>query len=74
MYTHKKPVTAVHVLNTDVLPFFEAHGAHIDTILSDNGREFCGRPDVSGDYHLCTVHTALLCVDDHPAGDAVART
>jgi hypothetical protein len=26
-------------------PFFEAHGGRIETILSDNGREFCGRPD-----------------------------
>ena len=26
-------------------PSFEAHGARIDTVLSDNGREFCGRPD-----------------------------
>ncbi|MBB4315575.1 hypothetical protein HNR56_003282, partial [Roseospira marina] len=24
---------------------FEAHGARIDAVLSDNGREFCGRPD-----------------------------
>src|SRR5690606_41568292 len=28
-----------------VLPFFEKHEAKITTILSDNGREFCGRPD-----------------------------
>ena len=45
LYTNKLPVTAVHVLNNDVLPFFEAHNASIDTVLSDNGREFCGRPD-----------------------------
>lgn len=45
LYTSKLPVTAVHVLNTDVLPFFEGQGATIQTILSDNGREFCGRPD-----------------------------
>lgn len=45
LYTSKLPVTAVHALNTDVLPFFESHDAKIDTILSDNGREFCGRPD-----------------------------
>ena len=45
LYTNKLPVTAVHVLNTDVLPTFERHNARIDTILSDNGREFCGRPD-----------------------------
>ena len=45
LYTNKLPVTAVHVLNNDVLPFFESHSASITTILSDNGREFCGRPD-----------------------------
>jgi transposase InsO family protein len=45
LYTNKMPVTAVHVLNEDVLPFFEEHNAVITTVLSDNGREFCGRPD-----------------------------
>ena len=45
LYTSKLPVTAVHVLNEDVLPFFEQHEARITTILSDNGREFCGRQD-----------------------------
>jgi transposase InsO family protein len=45
LYTSKLPVTAVHVLNEDVLPFFEKHAVHVDTILSDNGREYCGRPD-----------------------------
>lgn len=45
LYTTKLPVTAVHVLNNDVLPFFEQHKAQITTVLSDNGREFCGRKD-----------------------------
>lgn len=45
LYTTKLPVTAVHLLNEDILPFFEQHHARITTILSDNGREFCGRPD-----------------------------
>lgn len=45
LYTNKLPVTAVHILNQDVLPFFEEHKACVSTILSDNGREFCGRPD-----------------------------
>ena len=45
LYTSKVPVTAVHILNTDVLPFFEAHGTPIQTILTDNGSEYCGRPD-----------------------------
>jgi transposase InsO family protein len=45
LYTNKLPVTAVHLLNTDILPFFEKHQCPIQTILSDNGREFCGRPE-----------------------------
>lgn len=46
LYNSKLPVTAVHVLNLDVLPFFEKHKTPVETILSDNGREYCGRPDV----------------------------
>lgn len=45
LYTSKIPVTAVHILNEDVLPFFEIYGARIITVLTDNGREYCGRPD-----------------------------
>jgi hypothetical protein len=32
-------------MNHDVLPNFEAEGAKIDVVLSDDGREFSGRPD-----------------------------
>ena len=45
LYPNKLPVTAVQLMNNDVLATFEAHGARIDTVLSDNGREFCGRDD-----------------------------
>ena len=45
LYTNKMPLTAVHLVNTDVVPHFEEHGVPIKTVLSDNGREFCGRPD-----------------------------
>lgn len=45
LYTTKLPLTAVHLLNNDILPFFEEHQTTIETVLSDNGREFCGRPD-----------------------------
>jgi transposase InsO family protein len=45
LYTSKLPVTAVHILNEAVLSFFEDHEARVAVILSDNGREFCGRPD-----------------------------
>lgn len=39
------PVTAIHVLDEDVLPFFEQHQPTISTIISDNDHEFCGRHD-----------------------------
>lgn len=45
LYPNKLPVTAVQLMNNDVLPTFEAHGVTIDAVLSDNGREFCGRED-----------------------------
>jgi transposase InsO family protein len=45
LHTSKLPITAVHLMNNDVIPAFEAHGAKIETVLSDNGREFCGRED-----------------------------
>jgi transposase InsO family protein len=45
LYPSKLPITAVHLMNNDVLPTFDAHNATIDAVLSDNGREFCGRPD-----------------------------
>jgi transposase InsO family protein/transposase-like protein len=45
MHTSKIPLTAVQTLNNLVLPFFEQYGARITTVLSDNGREYCGRPD-----------------------------
>ncbi len=45
LYPNKMPVTAVHLMNSDILPTFEQHKARITTVLSDNGREFCGRPD-----------------------------
>jgi transposase InsO family protein len=44
-YTSKLPLTAVQILNDDVPPFFGDHGIRVRTILSDNGREFCGRAE-----------------------------
>jgi len=45
LFTTKIPVTAVQTLNNFVLPFFEEHGVKVRTVLTDNGREYCGRPD-----------------------------
>jgi transposase InsO family protein len=45
VYTSKMPVTACDLLYDRVLPFYEALGVAIGAILTDNGREYCGRPD-----------------------------
>ena len=39
------PVTAVQILNNHVLPFFGEHGVKVETVLTDNRREYCGRED-----------------------------
>ena len=43
LYTSKLPETAVDVLYDRVLPFYETHGLKVEHILTDNGREYCGR-------------------------------
>ena len=46
VYTSKMPVTACDLLYDRVLPFYEALGVPIGAVLTDNGREFCGRPEL----------------------------
>lgn len=43
LYLSKLPMTAVDVLDDRVLPFYEEHDAGVEHVLTDNGREFCGR-------------------------------
>lgn len=45
VYTSKMPITACDVLYERVLPFYESLGAPVEAILTDNGREFCGKED-----------------------------
>lgn len=45
VYNSKLPVTAADLLYDRVLPFYEALGVPVGAILTDNGREFCGRPE-----------------------------
>jgi transposase InsO family protein len=45
VYTSKMPITACDLLYERVLPFYEALGVEVGAILTDNGREFCGKPD-----------------------------
>jgi transposase InsO family protein len=41
--TSKQPEWAVSVLYNDVLPFYREKGIPVGAILTDNGREYCGR-------------------------------
>lgn len=35
----------LQIKTSDVLPFFEEHNVKVQTVLTDNGREYCGRED-----------------------------
>lgn len=55
LYLSKMPMTAVDLLHERVLPFYDAHGVALERVLTDNGREYCGRP-LHHPYELyCTV-------------------
>lgn len=41
----KKPINSVGLVHERVLPFYDSHGINLQTILTDNGREYCGRAD-----------------------------
>lgn len=45
LYTSKMPITATDLLYDRVLPFYEMLGIEVGAVLTDNGREYCGRPD-----------------------------
>ena len=45
LHPNKMPVTAVHLMNHHVLSTFKAARGRIEVVLSENGHEFCGRPD-----------------------------
>lgn len=44
LYTSKIPETAADILYDRVLPFYEEQELAVERILTDNGREYCGRP------------------------------
>ena len=46
VYTAKFPVTACDLLYDRVLPFYEVLGVPVGAVLTDNGREFCGKPEL----------------------------
>ncbi len=45
VYLEKTSLTAADFLNDKVLPFFDEQSIRVLRILSDNGAEYCGRPE-----------------------------
>ena len=56
VYTSKMPITAAELLYDRVLPFYEALGVTVKSVLTDNGREYCGRPEQHPYELLLTLH------------------
>jgi transposase InsO family protein len=54
LYTSKQPEAAAAVLHNNALPFYKSKGLTIQAILTDNGREFCGK-----DTHPYEIYLAL---------------
>lgn len=50
-YSSKMPITACDLLYERVLPFYDALGVPVKAVLTDNGREFCGKSE-SHPYEL----------------------
>ncbi|MBI3449352.1 MAG: DDE-type integrase/transposase/recombinase [Acidobacteria bacterium] len=51
VYTSKFPITACDFLRERMLPFYKAIDGTLGDVLTDNGREFCGKPE-SHPYEL----------------------
>jgi len=43
LYTEKTAITAAHILNNEILPWFEAQGVNLLRVLTDRGTEYCGQ-------------------------------
>ena len=59
VYTSKMPITAADLLYDRVLPFYQALGVPVQAVLTDNGREYCGRPE----RHLYELMLALQDIE-----------
>lgn len=52
LHTSKQPEAAAAVLHNDALPFYRAKGLAVKAVLTDNGREFCGKDDHPYELYL----------------------
>jgi len=58
LHTSKQPEAAAAVVHNDVLPFYKSKRLTVKAMLTDNGREFCGK-----DTHPYEIYLALNDID-----------
>lgn len=59
LYTEKTAVTAAHILNGTVIPWFESQGIPVLRVLTDRGTEYCGKVE----NHAYQLYLALEDID-----------
>lgn len=52
LHTGKLPEHAAAIMHNDVLPQYEQWGLTVEAVLTDNGREFCGKEDHPYELYL----------------------
>jgi transposase InsO family protein len=52
LHASKQPEAAAAVLHNDVLPFYREKGLPVQAVLTDNGREFCGKDSLPYELYL----------------------
>src|SRR5690606_21632464 len=55
----KQPIHSVALVHEKILPFYDALGIQVQAVLTDNGREFCGRPD----QHLYEIYLGAQSIE-----------
>jgi len=69
LHTGKLPEQAATVLHNDVLPQYKAWGLEVKAVLTDNGREYCGR-----DHHPYELYLALNDIEHRKTKVRTPRT
>jgi len=59
LYTEKTAITAAHMLNAEVIPWFVEHQVPILRVLTDRGTEYCGKVD----HHAYQLYLATENID-----------
>jgi len=57
--TNKRPMDAVALVHEKIIPFYDSHDITVGAILTDGGREYCGRAD----QHLYELYLGSLNIE-----------